>query len=300
MEVCEKKILVTGASGFIGSALSKQLLKLGATVYAVSRRDITTDDEIIWYKGDLSSLNFVTSLIKEIQPDYIYHLASHVCGSREYKNMIPTFNDNFVTAFNLLLTVHKYPVKRLILAGSFEEINSHKDLSIPSSPYAAAKFAALNYALLFHKLYKTPVCIASLYMVYGPGQKDLTKLIPYVTLSTLKKKTPKLTSGNRNVDWVYVDDVVLALIKMHNAPNIDGHSIDIGSGTSIQTKNIVKNLIKKINPNVNPNFGALNDRKMEQEKIADIKETYKKIKWKPTTSLETGLLNTINYYTNLA
>ena len=69
MEVCKKKILVTGASGFIGSALSNKLLKLGATVYAVSRRDYKTDNGIIWYKGDLSDLSFVEFLIKEIQPD---------------------------------------------------------------------------------------------------------------------------------------------------------------------------------------------------------------------------------------
>ena len=293
----KSKIIITGASGFIGSSLSKKFLNSNTEVYAVSRRNMETNDGIKWFKGDISNLEFVEALIKEIEPDYIYHLASHVCGDRDYNNMLLTFNSNLVSTFNILLTIHKHPIKRLILAGSFEERNSREeDLLIPSSPYAASKLASLNYALLFHKLYNTPVCIASIYMVYGPGQKNLTKLVPYVTIKTLNKETPKLTSGNRNVDWIYVDDVVDALYKMRDIPNIDGHSIEIGSGRSILTKDLVKILMGIVNPEIKPKFGALNDRPMEQERTANVSETYRKIGWKAKTSLKTGLKNTIEYY----
>jgi len=299
-DLINAKVLVTGASGFIGSALSKKLLKLGAIVYGVSRRNIKTDDGIKWYKGDLSDLDFVTALIKEIKPDYIYHMASHVCGARNYENMELTFKSNLVTTFNLLLTIHNIACKRIILAGSFEEVNSNSDISIPSSPYAAAKFAALNYALLYHKLFNTPVCIASIYMVYGPGQKDLKKLIPYVILNTLNQESPKLTSGNRNVDWVYVDDVIDALIKMLLTPGIEGESIDIGSGKSIKTKKMVNMLINLIDSHVKPQFWVLNDRVMEQEKNARVSETFDKIGWYQKTELRIGLSNTIQYFSNLS
>jgi nucleoside-diphosphate-sugar epimerase len=300
MELKGVKILVTGASGFIGSRLTKKLLKNNAEVHAISRRKHTGDSKIHWHKGDLSDLNFVKDIVQKIKPTYIYHLASHVCGSRNYQNMELTFNNNLVTAFNLLLAVHNDPVKRLIMAGSFEEINSNEeDLRVPSSPYAASKYAALNYARSFHKLYNTPVCMASIYMVYGPGQKDLSKLIPYVTLKALNNEAPELTSGNRKIDWVYVDDVVDGLIKMLTAPNIEGHSIEIGSGESILTRDIVKTLISKITSKVKPKFGALNDRPMEQEKVANAHHTYKKIGWKASTNLITGLNKTIEYYSNL-
>ena len=227
-------------------------------------------------------------------------MASHVCGARNYENMELTFKSNLVTTFNLLLTIHNIACKRIILAGSFEEVNSNSDISIPSSPYAAAKFAALNYALLYHKLFNTPVCIASIYMVYGPGQKDLKKLIPYVILNTLNQESPKLTSGNRNIDWVYVDDVVDALIKMLLAPGIEGESIDIGSGKSIKTKKMVNMLTALIDSNVKPQFGVLNDRVMEQEKNARVSETFDKIGWYPKTELKLGLSNTIQYFSNLS
>ncbi len=292
----QAKVLVTGASGFIGSVLAKKLLEMGADVYGLSRRDITTSDGIKWYKGDLSKLDFVESLIQEIRPDYIYHLASHVYGSRDYENVALTFNNNLVTAFNLLHTVHKYPCKRIILGGSFEENNSSEDISIPSSPYAAAKNAASNYARLFHKLYGTPVCMASLYMVYGPGQTDHSKLVPYVTLKTLRRESPQLMSGHRVIDWIYVDDVVSGLIDMLVTAGIEGQTIDIGSGKARITKEIVNTLMTLIDPNISPQFGTLNDRQMEQERIANVSETYQKIGWQAKTDLVSGLKNTIEYY----
>ncbi len=292
------KVLVTGASGFIGSVLAKKLLELDAEVYGVSRNEMKTYDEIKWYKGDLSNLEFVETLIREIRPDYIYHMASHVLGARDYKYVLSTFNNNLVTALNLLLTVYKYPCKRIILGGSFEEFDPSDDIIIPSAPYAAAKFAASNYARMFHKLYDTPVCMASIYMVYGPGQIDLTKLVPYVTLKTLKGETPELTSGIRMIDWIYVDDVASALIHMMEAPGIDGQSIDIGSGKSVSIKEIVKTLVKLIDPSISPKFGAVNDRPMEQERNAKVEETFQKIGWRANTDLKTGLQKTIEYYSN--
>lgn len=293
------KILVTGASGFIGSALAKKLLELGAEVHGVSRRDMETNDDIWWHIGDLSNLEFVEILIQKVLPDYIYHMASHVYGSRDYDHVALTFNNNLVTAFNMLHTVHVHPCKRIIFAGSFEEINSNEDVSIPSSPYAAAKHAASNYARLFHKLYDTPVCMASLYMVYGPGQSDHSKLVPYVTLTTIKEESPRLMSGNRLIDWVYVDDVVAGLIDILVTPGIEGQTIDIGSGKPTLTKEIVETLISLINPKIKPQYGAVDDRPMEQERVANVNETYSKIGWRATTDLETGLKHTINYYTDL-
>lgn len=292
----QAKVLVTGASGFIGSALAKKLLDLGADVHGLSRKDMKVNDGIKWHKGDLSNLEFVETIIQKILPDYIFHMASHVYGSRDFKNVALTFNNNLVTAFNLLHTIHVHPCKRIIFAGSFEEINSSADILTPSSPYAAAKNAASNYARLFHKLYNTPVCMASLYMVYGPGQIDHSKLVPYVTLKTLKKESPQLMSGNRAIDWVYVDDVVLGLIDMLVTPGIEGQTIDIGSGKATITKEIVNTLMTLIDPDISPQFGALNDRQMEQERIANVNETYQKIGWRAKTDLKTGLKNTIEYY----
>lgn len=296
MKLENARVLVTGATGFIGSVLAAKLLQMGADVYATSRNRVDSRSGINWRQGDLSDPAFVETIIQEIQPDYIYHLASHVLGAREFEVVESTFRSNFLSAFNLLLATHKVPCRRLILAGSFEEYNSHADTIIPSSPYTAAKMAASNYARMFHKLYGAPVCMAALYMVYGPGQIDLTKLLPYVILKTLKGESPEMTSGVRKIDWIYVDDVVSALLQMAEAPDIDGMTIDIGSGESITIEEVVKLAMELVDPAVHPKFGSVKDRPMEQERNADVDETLRKIGWRPTTDIRTGLQKTIDYY----
>ncbi len=300
MKLENAKVLVTGASGFIGSALTAKLLQKGADVYAVSRDEMDSDDGVQWRQGDLSDLTFVEAIIQEIQPEYIYHLASHVLGSREFEVVESTFRSNFLSAFNLLIATHQYPCKRIILAGSFEEYNSHAETVIPSSPYTAAKVAASNYARMFHKLYGTPVCMAALYMVYGPGQIDLSKLLPYVIMKTLQGESPQMTSGVRKIDWIYVDDVVSALLRMSDAPGIDGMTIDVGSGASITIEEVVKLAMEMIDPSVLPKFGSVRDRPMEQERNADVDATFSRIGWRPTTDIRTGLQKTIDYYAPLA
>jgi len=293
------KILITGTSGFIGSRLAARLLELGARIYGVSRNEQKTDDGIIWYKGDLSDLNFVETTIQQIKPEYIFHLASHVLGSRDIRNVLSTFNDNLVTTLNLLNVIQKYPCKRIILTGSFEEGLHKGNEVVPSSPYAAAKIAASNYARMFYKLYNTPVCMASLYMVYGPGQRDLSKLVPYVILKTLKGEPAQISSGVRKIDWIYVDDVVSGLIAMLTAPSIDGRTIELGTGKSISLKEFVNLLSHMIDPATKPKFGAIKDRPLEQENNANVNESIRKIGWKPVTELTIGLQKTIDYYSKL-
>ncbi len=294
-QINNSKILVTGASGFIGSHLVQKLLSLGAKVYGVSRKK-QADDAIKWFVGDLSDINFVEYLFEQIQPDYIFHLASHVLGARDEKFVLSTFNSNLVTTINLLHMVTKYASKRLILAGSFEEGNPKNTVMVPSSPYAASKIAATNYANMYYALYDTPVCTASLYMVYGPGQIDRTKLIPYTILKTLNGETPELTSGLRMIDWIFVHDVVDGLLHMLIARNINGKTIDIGTGKSVSIKEIVDLTVQLIDKTLQPAYGLTKDRPMEQEKNANVQETFRNIKWKASTSLENGLKKTIDFY----
>jgi UDP-glucose 4-epimerase len=126
-------------------------------------------------------------------------------------------------------------------------------------------------------------------MVYGPGQIDLKKLLPYVILKTLAGESPQMTSGVRRVDWIYVDDVVSALLRMADAPAIDGMTIEIGSGSSLTVEEIVRLTMGMIDPAVEPKFGSVKDRPMEQERNADVEQTYARIGWRPQIDIRTGL-----------
>ena len=290
------RILITGASGFIGFALSKQLLKYGAEVYGVSRKIMSQDLDIHWQMGDLTDYDFVENIVKKIKPDYIIHLASLVTGSREIQYVFATFHNNLLSTLNLLNAIYYHNCKRLIIAGSSEEPNLDEKNHIPASPYASAKQFASAYARMFHTLYKIPVAIARIFMVYGPGQIDHDKLIPYVILNTLRGKSPKVSSGQRKIDWIYIDDVVDGLVSMIYAKGVDGDTIDLGSGELISIKEIVELTTNLIDPKISADFGAIEDRPMEQSRVANVKETYKKTGWKPRVNLQSGLSKTINYY----
>jgi nucleoside-diphosphate-sugar epimerase len=292
-----KKILVTGASGFIGSCLCQNLLSMGAEVHGVSRRwQPKGGKDLHWWQGDLADIGKVRELLTKIKPAYIFHLASHNSGSRDLSLVLTTLHSNLISTVNLLTASTEVGCKRIILIGSMEEPDSGGAEAIPSAPYAAAKWSSSGYARMFYALYQTPVVNARVFMVYGPGQKDLLKLIPYVTLSLLRNNVPKISSGKRQVDWIYVEDVVEGLIAMMQTPDLEGKTVDIGSGVLVPVRSVVEMISGIINAKVNPLFGAISERQMEQTRVAQIKKTYTMTGWKPTTSLEKGLENTVHWY----
>lgn len=294
-----KKILVTGAKGFIGSHLCRSLYRIGTEVHGVSRKMHSKDENFMrWWQGDLADIEIVRNLLTTIKPEIIFHLASHVAGSRNLELVLPTFRSNLMTTVNILTVATEIGCHRIVLTGSMEEPGSESAETIPCSPYAAAKWASSGYARMFHSLYQTPVVIARLFMVYGPGQQDMTKLIPYVTLSLLRNEAPQLSSGTRQIDWIYVEDIVDGLIAAAQAPDIEGSTIDLGSGSLVPIRTVVEHLVNLVNPTIDPLFGALHDRPMEQVQVAKVSETFDKIGWKPTVSLEKGLALTVDWYRN--
>jgi nucleoside-diphosphate-sugar epimerase len=295
-----KKVLVTGASGFIGSHLCQTLISCNAEVYGVSR-EFQSDNDICsqWLKGDLAEISDANRIIVTSSPDIVYHLASHVVGARDITNVLPTFRSNLSSTVNILMASYKFGCEKIVLVGSLEEPEKIATFVTPSSPYAAAKFASTAYGRMFHALYQAPVTIARLFMVYGPGQRDLNKLIPYVIRSLLEKKKPQMTSGQRLVDWIYVQDVVDGLLKMAQAKNIEGETIDIGSGQLNSVQSIVQKLAGLVDPSIELCFGSVPDRPMEQIRVADTEATYARIGWKPKVSLDRGLEATIKWVKKL-
>jgi len=291
-----QRILVTGASGFIGSHLCFRLSQQGAEVHAVYRsRHPANPGDQQWWQADLANLAEVRKIVQKAQPQLIFHLASHVKGAPNLENVLPTFQSNLQSTVNLL-TLAAETGCRIVLTGSLAEPEAGNGEICPSAPYAAAKWASSGYARMFHALYKVPVLNTRVFMVYGPGQRDLSKLIPYVTLSLLQGKSPKLSSGERLVDWIYVSDVVNGFLALAQAFDVDGTTLDLGSGSLVSIREIVQQLALLIDSKVNVEFGALPDRPLEPTRVAKTGETFAKIGWKPEVSLQEGLESTVNWY----
>ena len=291
-------ILVTGASGFIGSHLCRKLGEFDVEIHALSRVQRRNSKKTRWWKGDLANPSMIASMLQATRPNYIFNLASYVLGSRDISVVIPTFRSNLLGQVYLMIESWKVGCKRFISTGSMDEPIMSNTREKTISPYAVSKWAAGVYGEMFHALYNLPFVHLRVFMVYGPGQKDVSKLIPYSILSMLQGKSPDLTSGRRKIDWIYIEDVVDGILAAALTPNIEGAKLDIGSGKSMPISSIEAMLIDLINPKVVPNYGALSDRLFEQEPIANVSETYAKINWKPKISLDVGLKETVRWYSD--
>lgn len=289
-----RRALVTGATGFIGSALCRRLVASGAEVHGVSRVARSARDGIRWWAAELSEADAAHGVLRETRPDVAFHLASHVSGNRGLDAVAPTLRDNLVTTVNVLTAAAESGGPRVVLAGSMEE--AAPDDPAPGSPYAAAKTAASAYAQLFDQLYRLPVVSLRVFMVYGPGRQDGAKLVPYVITSLLRDAAPRLSSGRREVDWVYVDDVVDAFVAAAVAPKAPGTTVDVGSGQLVSIRSLVDRIVALVGGDVLPEFGALPDRPGERPRVADLAPSREAIGWAPSTPLDVGLARTIEWF----
>ena len=166
----------------------------------------------------------------------------------------------------------------------------------PSSPYAASKAAAGLYARLFRDLYDLDVRMARIFMVYGPGAQDEKKLIPYLIRSLRAGKSPPMSSGERPVDWVYVEDVARGLVAMAESPDPDPAPVDLGTGVTTTVRALGESLQALVGGPGTLAFGALPDRPMETIRLADPARTFARIGWSPTVPLDDGLRRTLAWF----
>lgn len=291
------RLLVTGGSGFIGARLCREALERGATVHAVSRQGGRPDDRApTWEVADLTDQEAARELVHRVRPDVVVHLASEVSGGRDRDLVLSMMRSNLVAAVNVMLACGEAGSPRLLLAGSMEEPDPGDPEAVAQSPYAAAKWAASGYARMFATLYGLEIVQLRVFMAYGPGQLDLRKLVPHVTVSLLRGRAPELTSGERPIDWVYVDDVVDAFLRAAVAPEAVGRSLDVGSGELVSARALALRLRELVGGDVEPAFGAIADRPLERVRAADPAGAAEAIGWRPRTTLEDGLARTVEFY----
>jgi nucleoside-diphosphate-sugar epimerase len=290
------RVLVTGATGFIGQRLTQRLTRLGTEVYGVSRRDFhSRPDSIRWIIGDLTDPAFAHAVLQQSRPEAIFHLAAAVSGAREASTVLPIYHGVLTTTVNLLAACALEPRDPVIvIAGSLEDTLG--TAAWPASPYAAAKEATRRYATMFHALYGIKVATARLFMVYGPGDPNEARLIPYVIRSLQEGTTPALASGRRPVDWVFVDDVVDGLLAVAGSQDADGRSFDLGSGTSHTVREVAEAIRDIVGVETPLGWGRLPDRPFEPVAVAKLDETRSVCGWQPIVDLQEGLQRTVRWY----
>jgi UDP-glucose 4-epimerase len=293
------RILVTGATGFVGMHLCEALAGLGADVYALFRSAGTDSlpQKLHTHSVDLRSPKLTESCIKTIRPDVVYHLAGLVNTRQSLSLVRPTLSSNLLGSINLFMALAQINCHRLVVTGSSEEPDISRLGSSANSPYAASKDAETGYARMFHKIFSLPVVVSRPFMSYGPRQ-PIQKVIPYTITSLLKGYSPKINSGNRICDLIYIQDLIMGLLLTGFKPGLVGELIDLGTGIGTSIRDAVTTIVELLGSPTHPLFSPISDRAYEYPQIAEIEKTADMLGVRPSWSLKEGLRVTIAWYCN--
>lgn len=293
-----KRILVTGATGFIGYHLCNVLLNLNADVFGTALDGVFQPEikSIPLTYLDLRDIDALNKFVRIIHPDYVFHLASLVNTNKEIGFVLPTLQSNLVGTINLMLSLEKSPIEKMIVISSSEAPSGYEP---PNSPYAASKLAVNAYASMFHSLYGFPVSTARLFTCFGPFQPR-NKLIPHIIDSVLRNNHPTLSTPKNELDFIYVKDFVRGLLYSAKSRESAGKTLDFGNGCGIQVEKMVGFVSAIIKQQNNIPLERVISGDTINAQIADIQHTIETTGWSPKWTMEKALLETIDWYRSTA
>lgn len=300
----KKKILVTGAGGFIGSAVCHKLISKYKVIAVVSPfsepsrlNDVKT--KLTVAKVDLSNSDKVEKIFKKHKPNAVLHLATHGVYQYQQQDEERIVVDNYLMAVNLLANSLKYEVEKFVNTGSVFEYGSQNrkvkenevELKDILNKYSAIKIATT--ALVNSYSERLKVITLRPFTTYGPGE-DPTRFITASINRAINNEEIKLVKGVVR-DFVYVEDVANAFLKALTVNFNSGEIINIANGEK-HTLESAASLIKKI---TNSKSKIVVDIKYKRSKEsscwADISKAEKVLKWKPEFDFETGLRKSVDF-----
>ena len=308
-----KRLLVTGAGGFIGSHLAEHLVGLGAKVKAFVRYNSRNDwgllellpedklNEIEIIPGDLRDSDAVHRAAKNV--DIIFHLGSLIAIPYSYIHPREVVETNVMGTLNILMAVKENGIEKVIHASTSEVYGTAQYVPIDEkhplqgqSPYSASKIGADMIAESFYRSFGVPVAVMRPFNAYGPRQ-SARAVIPAIISQALTREQVCLGSLHPTRDYTYVDDIVEAFIKVAESPSSIGQVINIGSNFEMSIGDIAKKILSimgKNNIDIVTDPGRIRPERSEVERLwCDNTQAKKLLGWEPKISFDEGLRKTI-------
>lgn len=295
------RILVTGASGFIGRRLAAALAgDDNITLFLLLHRDqalAQLEQSLSGWSGnvelvtaDLRNYAAIKAVISRTCPDLIYHLAS--AGVRDpFLPLKDALEHNLHGTVNLIQAAFEGHedggVKQVIAARTPGErsVMNH---------YAASKAAAWQICRMYARTQAWPIIGAMIFQVYGPGQPP-GNLLPAAIRAAKNDEDFPMTAGNQKRDWIFIDDVVGGLVKMAQSSLSPGVSVDLGTGQLTSVAEAVQQVYQMVGGAGRPLIGNLPSRPGEEQiQTADVGHTKRLIDWKSSIAFQDGLRIMIN------
>jgi NAD dependent epimerase/dehydratase len=307
-----KRVLVTGAGGFIGSHLVERLVELGALVRALIHYNALGSwgwldysphrERIEVIMGDLTDRDLVFQAARNVE--IIFHLGALIAIPYSYQAPSSYVRTNIEGTLNILLAARDLKVARLVHTSTSEVYGTARYVPIDEnhplqgqSPYSATKIAADKLAEAFHCSYGVPVVIVRPFNTYGPRQSTRA-VIPTIISQCLNGDTIRLGHLHPTRDLNYVSDTVEGFLRAATADNVLGQTVNLGSGREISIGNLALLIARLLGKQVQI---ITDERRRRPEKseverlLADNSKAKRLLGWEPRVSLEEGLLRTIDW-----
>lgn len=317
MEIQRKKVLVTGAGGFIGSHLAEELVRRGANVRAFVRyrsdgsigklseipRELLKKIEI--FRGDLKSIDSVKEAMSEI--DVVFHLGALISIPHSYVDPGNFFETNVLGTLNILREAKEKKIKKIVITSTSEVYGTAEYVPIdeahvlkPQSPYSASKISADSLTKSFFLSYGLPITIIRPFNTYGPRQSKRS-IIPTIVYQALIGDKIRLGTLNTKRDFNYVTDTVDGFIKIAESDQSVGETINICSGNSISIQELITKIEKILSKKL---IIETDEKKIRPEKSevmvlqGDNEKAKRILGWESRISLDEGLKKVVDYIRN--
>ena len=302
-------VLITGASGFVGSNLLRRLVREAQPkkIHVLLRKSVRTwrindlfrvvSTHIIDLRDPLAANRF----IKKIKPKTIFHLATHGAYPQEQYEEKEIIDTNIICTFNLMQACLREGFNAFINTGTSSEYGMKKrpmreaDMIDPNTAYAASKAWATLYGRYLALNRKVPIVTLRPFSAYG-FYEPLGRLVPNLIVSLIKKRRPHLAAPFVARDFVFIDDVVNAFLLAAAYPS-PGAIFNIGTGKQTNLAEIFSIIKDIIGVDIEPVWDKKVSRSFDTGRwVADIKLARKKLNWVPKTSLRNGLELTVDWF----
>jgi len=311
-----KRVVVTGAGGFIGSHLAERLVREGAEVTAFVRYNSRNDQglvEVLPYDvrksmkvvaGDLRDAEAVTDLLTGAE--VVFHLGAIVGIPYSYEHCRDVVETNVVGTFNVLVAARRAGIQRLVHTSTSEVYGTAQYVPMDEqhplqgqSPYAATKIAADKLVESFYRSYDLPAVIVRPFNTYGPRQ-SARAIIPAIITQALANERIYLGATEPRRDFTYVTDTVEGLLAAAVADNVVGEVINLGCGTDISVGELADLILRLLDKDgeveVIFDAGRIRPAKSEIQRLhSDNTKAKELLGWQPKLSLEVGLQHTIEW-----
>lgn len=307
MENIKKISLITGGAGFVGANLVYRLLSLGHKVHVVihSGSNLWRLKPIIssinLHEVDITSYDDLKGILEKIRPTNIFHLAHYGgnAGQSDIKKVRKVIIEGTATLYNACEGIDS--IKSIINTGSSSEYGKKSEpmrenmLTEPNTEYAVAKVWATLYGQHCDREKNLPITTARLFSVYGPYEHR-NRFMTEVILACLRGQKPKLANSKTVRDFVYIDDVIDALIDLSLSHKVGG-IYNVGSGKESNLEEVANIIANNTDFKDELEWGSYDNRSFDTIKWqADISHIEKEIGWKSKTNLDDGIKKTVEWF----